>query len=115
MKPYTILATYKPTLWRAWRIGRDICKITKDAGLVPHADPAHGPLHGATWYNDFLHAECRKRSFKTKQAESWHYDGDLEPGARPNCAIVLWSSTMPTADKAPTRRWAGDNLSAETF
>lgn len=96
MKPYIVLGTYKPTLWKAFRVGRDICGITKAAGLIPHIDPAHGPLHGAAWFNEALHAECRRRTFKTKQAEGWHYDGDTTPGSKPNCCLVLWSSTQPT-------------------
>lgn len=99
MKPYIILGTYIPTVWKSFRIGRDICAMTKAAGLIPHVDPAHGPLHGAAWFNEALHAECRRRTFKTKQAEGWHYDGDTTQGSKPNCALVLWSSTHPTQIK----------------
>jgi hypothetical protein len=99
MKPYIVLGVYKPPVWKAFKVGRALCAMTKNAGLQPHVDPAHGPLNGAQWHSDMLHAECRKRSFKTKQAESWHFDGDLEPGAKTNCGIVLWSSCMPTLIK----------------
>ena len=99
MKPYVVLGVYKPTLWKAYRVGRDICALTRKAGLIPHVDPAHGPLHGAAWFNEALHAECRKRTFKTKQAEGWHFDGDTTPGSKPSCCLVLWSSCSPTMIK----------------
>lgn len=110
MKPYIVLGTYKPTLWKAFRVGRDICAITKAAGLTPHFDPKHGPLHGAAWYNEALHAECRRRTFKTKQAEGWHYDGDTTPGSQPDCCLVLWSSCQPTWIK-----WNGSVYTAKPF
>lgn len=99
MKPYEVLAVYKPDIWRASKIGKDLTTITKKAGLIPHNDPAHGPLLKVPWVDESLHAEVRRRTFKTKQAEGWHYDGDLGGGANPNCAIVLWSTNHPTEIK----------------
>jgi hypothetical protein len=96
VKPYIVLGIYKPKVWRAWRIGRDLTDLTEKLGLEPHYDPAHGPLERVPWHSTLLHAEVRKRSFKTKMAEGWHYDGDTTPGSKPECGIVLWASNNPT-------------------
>lgn len=99
MTPYRVLGVYKPSQWRAWRIGRDLTDLTDSLGLVAHYDPAHGPLERVPWRSELLHAEVRKRSFRTKMAEGWHYDGDTTPGSKPECAIVLWASNNPTLIK----------------
>jgi len=100
MLPYRVLGVFKPDIldpfWKAWRVGKHLTKLTASKGLIPHVDPLHGPLHGVSWFSEELHAEVRKRSFKTKMAEGWHYDGDTTPGSKPDCAIVVWASTMPT-------------------
>src|SRR5437868_5466712 len=102
MLPYKVLAYYKPTIWKSWRVGRDLTRMTRELGLVPHVDPAHGPLHSVPWWSEELHAEVRRRTFKTKQAEGWHYDGDTTPGSKPDCCLVLWATNTPTE-----RRWRG--------
>ena len=99
MKPYLVLGRYVPTVWDVERIARSLCWITHKAGLVPHVDSAHGPLTKVPWFSVPLHAEVRRRSFKTKMAEGWHYDGDTTPGSRPGCALVLWASNNPTEIK----------------
>lgn len=103
MIPYKVIGVFMPDMgdpyWKAWRVGRHLVALGVKKGLVPHVDPAHGPLTTVPWYNEALHAEVRKRSFKTKMAEGWHYDGDTTPGAKPECAIVVWASTMPTEIK----------------
>src|SRR6266704_6685063 len=76
MKPYVVLGVYHPVIWKSWRVGRDLTRMTRELGLKPHVDPKHGPLHSVPWYSEELHAEVRRRTFKTKQAEGWHYDGD---------------------------------------
>lgn len=96
LKPYLVLATYKPSRWNAQRVGEDLCALTAERGLIPHLDIAHGPLTKVPWYDILRHAEVRRRSFRTKMAEGWHYDGDTTPGSQPNCAIVLWASNNPT-------------------
>lgn len=96
MKPYLSLGFYKPSRWNAYLVGRELTDLTHKAGLVPHVDPAHGPLERVAWRSDYLHAEVRKRSFKTKMAEGWHFDGDTTPDSKPKCALVLWASNMPT-------------------
>lgn len=96
MLPYVVLGIYKPTRWKSWAVGKDLTRMTKEAGLKPHYDPAHGPLTTVPWFSKELHAEVRRRSFKTKQAEGWHYDGDLTPGAKPACCLVLWATNNPT-------------------
>lgn len=99
--PYKVLATYRPAKWRASIIGRDLTDITSEMGYVPHIDPAHGPLHltGRNWCSEVLHAEVRRRTFKTQMAEGWHYDGDTTEGSRPNCLLCLWASNHPTEVK----------------
>jgi hypothetical protein len=101
MKPYLVLGTYKPSRWRASVVGRELTDLTAKLGLQPHIDPHHGPLKlsGRNWSSELLHAEVRRRTFKTSQAESWHFDADLEPNGNPNCAIVLWASNSPTEIK----------------
>jgi hypothetical protein len=96
MTPYKVLDTYHPTAWKAWKVGRDLTTLTKKHGLAPHPDPIHGPLLTVPWVSEELHAEVRKRTFKTKQAEDWHFDGDITPGANPHCCLVLWTTNTPT-------------------
>lgn len=98
-EPFVVLGVYKPTEWDAKKIGLDLVAITKRHGLIPHKDPAHGPLNKSRkcpWVSELLHAEVRRRTFNTEQAESWHYDGDTTPGAKPDCLMVLWSTNNPT-------------------
>lgn len=99
--PYKVIGTYHPSVWKAWRIGRDLTNLTHDLGLIPHYDPAHGPLNltGRNWVSHLLHAEVRRRTFKATQAEGWHWDADLEPNGNPNCAIVCWASNNSTQIK----------------
>jgi hypothetical protein len=101
MKPYLSLGKYMPTKWRASVVGRELTDLTAKLGLEPHYDPAHGPLElkGRNWVSKVLHAEVRRRTFSTKQAEGWHYDGDLEPNSKPDCAIITWASNTPTQIK----------------
>jgi hypothetical protein len=98
MKPYISLGFYRPKRWNAREIGMHLVQMAKQAGFVPHDDPAHGPLKltGKNWSSVALHAEVRRRTFKTAQAESFHYDGDLEPLAKTDCWIILWASNTPT-------------------
>jgi hypothetical protein len=98
MKPYLSLGFYRPTRWRASVVGRELTDLTFELGLLPHIDKYHGPLKltGRNWSSELLHAEVRRRTFRTNQAESWHFDADLEPNGNPNCAIVLWCSNSPT-------------------
>lgn len=99
MIPYLVLATYHPTRWKAYQVGKDLTAITKANGLIPHVDPAHGPLLNVPWVSEELHAEVRRRTFKTKQAEDWHYDGDTTEGSKPDCCLVLWATNHPTEIK----------------
>lgn len=99
MLPYKVLGIYKPDEWKSWKVGKDLTALTKKLGLVPHVDPAHGPLNTSKkcpWVSLSLHAEVRRRTFNTDQAEGWHYDGDTTPGSKPNCCLVLWASNNPT-------------------
>jgi hypothetical protein len=99
--PFLSLGFFKPERWNARQIGYELTARTQSLGLTPHIDPAHGPLplKGRNWASVHLHAEVRRRTFKTAQAESFHWDGDLEPDAKPDCGIVLWASNHPTEIK----------------
>lgn len=101
MKPYISLGIYRPTRWRAREIGLHLTDLTARHGLRPHEDAAHGPLplRGRNWVSWALHAEVRRRTFRTQQAEGWHYDGDLTEGSKPDCILVLWASNTPTQVK----------------
>ena len=99
MRPYIVLGTHRPQRWNAREIGLHLCDLTRQAGLIAHWDPTHGPLERVPWHSVALHAEVRRRSFRTKMAEDWHYDGDTTEGSKPDCAIVLWASNNPTLIK----------------
>jgi hypothetical protein len=105
VKPYLVLAIYRPSRWRASTVGQELTAITQELGLQPHQDSSHGPLHltGRNWVSFLLHAEVRRRTFATKQAEGWHWDSDLDPNGNPNCAIVTWASNNGTQIK-----WRGE-------
>lgn len=95
--PYRVLGVYKPKLWKAWKVGKDLTTLTKNRGLVPHVDPKHGPNHVIkAWFSEALHAEVHKKTADVMAAEGWHYDGDTTPGAKPDCCLVLWASNTPT-------------------
>ena len=98
MLPFRVLAIYKPSTWTARIVGRELTDLTAKLGYTPHDDPVHGPLSlkGRNWSSVLLHAEVRRRTFATTQAEGWHYDADLSPGGNPNCLICLWASNTPT-------------------
>jgi len=95
--PYLILQEcYVPSIWRAWRIGRDLTRLTRELGLVPLRDPAHGPQTFRAWCSKRLHAEAGWVTYKRGQGEDWHQDGDLAPGSRMDNAMVLWANRTPT-------------------
>lgn len=96
-KPYIVLKSYyRPSIWRAWRVGRDLTRLTRELGLVPLNDPTHGPQTFRAWCSRKLHAECGWITYKGGQGEGWHQDGDLAPGSKMNHAEVLWASKTPT-------------------
>lgn len=94
--PFTVIGEYRPTEWKAYKVGRDICRITRQAGLVPLVDPVHGPQTWTPWHNEELHAEVKKRSPRNPKGEDWHQDGDLDPGSVMDHALVLWATNTPT-------------------
>ena len=97
MKPYIVLGVYKPERWNPTIVGLDLTRLTKSKGLIPHVDPAHGPNKLVkSWYSEKLHAEVHRRTANVTSAEDWHYDGDITPGSKPDCCLVLWSSNHPT-------------------
>jgi hypothetical protein len=110
VKPYKVLCTYHPSKWRASLVGRDLTAITRELGLLPHKDDSHGPLHltGRNWVDYALHAEVRRRTFSTAQAEGWHWDSDLDPNGNPDCVIVTWASNNGTQIK--WKDWPLDDM-----
>lgn len=97
--PYRVLAVYVPpgprTEWRAWKIGRDLTRITAAHGLRPLHDPAHGPQTTSSWHSVPLHAEVRRRASAMNQGAEWHQDGDMTPGSRMDHVLVLWADVAP--------------------
>ena len=96
-KHYLVLkARYLPHPWRAWRIGRDLTRLTKKLGLVPLDDHINGPQTFRAWCDEALHAEAGWITYKGGQGEGWHQDGDLAPGSKMDHAEVLWANRTPT-------------------
>ena len=99
MKPYIVLGIYHPTLWKKWKIHRDLTRLTASLGLVP--------LPGRAWKlvgQRGLHAEVRKRSVPGTQATGWHQDGDMDPGVEMDHAIITWANVAPTEFKVGNNR-----------
>ena len=97
MKPWISLGIYNPPRpWRAWRIGRQITKITKEKGLVPIKDNKHRHQSRAAWHDASLCAYVRRRTVRNPRAAGWHTDGDLVAGSQRDNCVVLWSSNTPT-------------------
>lgn len=99
MTPYVVLGTYQlPSPLKCWKIGEDLCKMTKKLGLAPLHDPNHPAQDWCPWSSNFLHAEVKKNAagIVPAKANVWHYDGDTTPGAETDCGIVLWSNVAPT-------------------
>ena len=96
-RPYLVLeAHYCPKTWRAWRIGRDLTRLSNERGLVPLHDPIHGPQTFRAWCNEGLHAEASWVTYSNGQGEDWHQDGDTSPGSHMDNAMVLWANRTPT-------------------
>ena len=98
-----ILTTYHPkgieSEWRAWKIGRDLTRITADLGFTPFPNFSIKQNKKAAWYREELHAEVRKTAKAGSEGTSWHVDGDTSPNAPYDCGIVLWANTHPTIVK----------------
>src|SRR6266404_2138529 len=98
--PYVLLGSYKPTKWRAWKIGRDLTSMTKEWGLKPHAsEPMLKIMEKSSWKDYKLHANVCRFAHPEYEGSSWHQDGDHAPGADMRCALVLWASRNPTEIK----------------
>src|SRR5438552_18641216 len=95
--PMVVLERYKPGRYHAETIGQELLSITRKHGLIPHYDPAHGPIHWRRgWWSEQDHAEVRRVTISAPSAGDWHKDGDTTAGARMDCAIVTWASVAPT-------------------
>lgn len=101
---YELLGRYKPTVWKCYRIGRDLCNFTRSLGFRPLKDPVHGPQLWVPWVSETLHAEVKRRTPRNPKGEDWHQDGDLDPGSRMDCGIILWSNLTPTQFRDSTGR-----------
>ena len=99
VKPFRVLQErYDPPVWKAYRIGRDLTRLTRRLGLKPLDDKNHRQQVKAAWCNTGLMAYVRRRTVKNPKAAQWHQDGDLDNGVR-NSGIVLWTSNTPTEVK----------------
>ena len=95
---FIVIARYIPTRWRLWKVGRDLCEITRLFGLIPLPLGMHR-LHKAKWVRASLHADILRRAPVHDTIDlDWHRDGDIT-GANMNCGIVLWSNICPTQIK----------------
>jgi hypothetical protein len=92
---YKVLATYYPRDPRkAWKIGRDICAITRRLGFRP-LKAVDERYEGATWSDTSLHAHVRRRTLRSPDGAQWHRDGDY--GHVPmDHGLILWSNIAPT-------------------
>jgi len=96
-QPYVVLCNYYPAKpFRAWKVGRDLTKITAELGLIPFPRIGGKTNDGAAWNKPDLHAEVRLTSHGDAEGASWHQDGDNTPGADMNSALVLWADRLPT-------------------
>lgn len=99
MTPYIVLGVYKPTKWRAWKIGKELTALTESRGLIPLPGLGGKNNAKAAWNSDILHAEVRLSAVANSEGTSWHQDGDTTPGANMDHALVLWSNRTPTEFK----------------
>lgn len=94
--PFVVLGTYRPTSDRAWRVGRDLTRLTASLGYVPFPKLAGKTNEGAAWQRPELHAEARLTGHRDAEGSSWHQDGDNTPGADMNHTLILWADREPT-------------------
>ena len=94
MTPYKSLGFHRPPRWKAWMVGRDITRMTEEAGLIPFADPHHRHQVKAAWCSTAKVAYVRRRTVHNPKAAGWHQDGDLT-GEDMDFSIVLWASNTP--------------------
>lgn len=103
MKPYIILTFYKPWWWpkapkeTCEEIGNDLVAITSNAGLQPLHDGVLFAQDWCPWVDMGLHAEVKRYTPDYFKSEDWHQDGDLDPGACMDHALVLWTTKFPTS------------------
>ena len=94
LRPYVVLCTYHPPLWKKWKIHKDLTGITRRLGFAP--------LPGRSWKlvgQRGLHAEVRKRTVHGSQATDWHQDGDMDSDVKMDHGIVTWANVAPTEFK----------------
>lgn len=92
-----VIGEYKPTSTKAWRVGRDLVKITRAFGLVPHVSPPMLKiLEKCSWKDQEKHASVVRYARPEYEGSGWHQDGDHAPGADMNCFLVVWADRDPT-------------------
>ena len=102
IRPYTVLTYYEPVLWRCWKIGRDLTRITRDLGFLP-LQAEDSRYERAPWSDNRLHAHVRRRTLRSVAGEDWHQDGDY--GHVPmDHLLAFWSSNTPTEIRDSTGR-----------
>jgi len=95
MKPYVVLAYYRPAKRRCRLIGNDLVALTKKAGLIPFKNNEIKRNPKAGWFNHPLHAEVRMTAVAGSEAEDWHKDGDTSTNDM-DFAMVVWANKTPT-------------------
>lgn len=91
---YEILDFYRPSVWKCYRIGRDLTRLTRSLGLRP-LRAKDTRYERAPWRDSTLHAHVRRRTLRKADGAQWHQDGDY--GHVPmDHGLILWSNTHPT-------------------
>lgn len=95
--PYVVLGTYYPSQpYRAWKVGRDLTRMTESLGFKPFPVVGGKTNDGAAWIKHELHAEARLTAHGDAEGASWHQDGDNTTGADMDHTLILWADRLPT-------------------
>lgn len=102
MSPYPFVVLkqhYKPAVWKAWKVGKDLTELTSWLGFKPLPGIGGKNNEGAAWYAADLHAEARRTCVPNSDGTQWHQDGDTTPGANMDYSLVVWAASDPTEIK----------------
>lgn len=98
--PYKVLFDYVPPYLECPVIGTQLLyRLRLYYGFLPLNDPEHPAQDWTPWNSVKDHAEVKNWTPDAPDGKAWHQDGDITPGARINCAIVLWANKTPTEFK----------------
>lgn len=95
-KPFISLGYYRPVDHKAWKVGRDLTRLTASLGYTPFPKIGGRVNIGAAWSRPALHAEARLTGSSMSEGAGWHQDGDNTRGADMNHTLILWADRDPT-------------------